>query len=44
MYSKALSILDRNTVNYMLDDMKNRIEQANESLAEKQKSRFLSIT
>ena len=32
MYSKALSILDHNTVNYMLDDMKNQIEQAYENL------------
>lgn len=36
MYSEALSILDRNTVNYMIEDMKNQLEQANESLAEKQ--------
>lgn len=36
MYSEALSILDRNTVNYMIEDMQNQLEQARESLAEKE--------
>ncbi len=36
MYSEALAILDRNTVNLMIDDMKKELERMSADLAQKQ--------
>ncbi len=36
MYSEALAILDRNTVNLMIDDMKKELEKLSADLAQKQ--------
>ncbi len=35
MFSEALAIMDKNTVNLMIDDMKKMIEEKDNALAEK---------
>ena len=35
MFSKELQILDRNTVRYMIDELKNEIDQQKELLSQK---------